>query len=655
MSEGAGARGATPGRSRLRLARQRRLGIGFRAGVSLLAAGVVSVVVGLALLLVNGAGASFARFGWGFLGSSVWDAPIGVYGAWPAIVGTLVVSALALLLALPVALGVALFASEFAPRRLRGPLAYFVDLGAAVPSVVYGFWALVVLVPLLRGTVEPGLAGLTGRTGPFSGTPMGEDVLAAAIVLAVMIIPTIAALSREALRSVPRDLREGALAVGATRWEATRLTVVGPATPGLIGAVILGLGRAIGETIAVALVIGNGYAVPTSLFSRASTIPSWLVLKFVESYGLTRSSLYELALLLLLISVAINVGARLLVHGLKRSGERVRRRSGRTGTAAVGGRPPVPVLPGLTGSPVPRWWARVVSERPARLRRRRATHAVVVALLVGAVALAAYPLVSLIGTAVANGGAAVVSPSFYTSAPPLPCGVGATSCPLGGVGPMIEGTLIMVGLAALLAVPAGILVGVFLSEYGRGRLSRTVAVAVDVLASTPSILIGIFVFTVFLRFDRYDDQSAFAGAAALAVLMVPIVAKASEAALLTVPATVREGALALGFPRHRVTTRVVLGSCRGALVTGSLLAAMRAGGETAAVLLTAGTSTLWITNLNAQTPALATFIYTALTSNTSPNVQTDAWGAALVLLLIMAVASLAARLVVRTPDAGGSV
>jgi phosphate transport system permease protein len=642
----------TAGPRRVRPARQRWLGRGFRLAVSALAAGTVVLVVALGLLLASGAQASIERFGWGFVTGSVWDVPTGVYGAWPALVGTLVVSALALLFAVPVAFGVALFSSEFAPRRLRGPLAYFVDLGAAIPSVVYGFWALVVLVPFLRGTIEPGLGALTGRVGPFAGTGTGEDVLAAAVVLAVMIVPTIAALSREALRAVPRELREGALAVGATRWEATRLTVVGPAAPGLVGAVILGLGRAIGETIAVALVIGNGYVVPTSLFSKASTIPSWLVNRFFESYGLTRSALYELALLLLLVSIAINVGARLLVRGLERWARRPRRRAARVSRATAA--PDAPPSSSSPPGPLPAWWRRVAAARPARLRRRRAVNAAAAAMLAGAVALAAYPLVSLLATAVANGGRAVVTPSFYTSAPPLPCGVGQTSCPIGGVGPMIEGTLILVGLAAAVAVPVGILVGVFLSEYARSRLSRSAAVAVDVLASTPSILIGIFVFTVFLRFDRFDDQSAFAGAGALAVLMVPIVAKASEAALRTVPAAVREGALALGFPRHRVTTRVVLGSCRGPLVTGSLLAAMRAGGETAAVLLTAGTSLLWITNLNAQTPSLATFIFEALTVYTSPNYQTDAWGAALVLLLIMAVASLAARLVVRSPDGSGS-
>jgi phosphate transport system permease protein len=628
--------------------------VAFRAVVVAVAAGVVALLLGLGALLAAGAGPSVSRFGWGFLTSSAWDVPLGLYGAWPAVVGTLLSSALALLLAVPVALGVALFASEVAPRRWRGPLGYLVDLGAAVPSVAYGFWALVVLVPLLRGSVEPALARATGGTGPFSGGPTGTDLLAAGVILAIMIVPTIAALSREALRAVPRELREGALAVGATRWEATRTAVLGPAAPGIAGAVVLGLGRAIGETIAVALVIGDGYAAPTSLFSRASTIPSWLVDGFSESYGLTRSSLYELALLLLIISVVVNLGARLIVRSLERravgGGRTSAHRSSRSSRTSAA----VALVPAGGAATPPSWWARIAAQRPARLRRRRFANALVAFGLGLFVLVAVAPLASLLVTAVANGGPAVVRPSFYTSAPPLPCGVGATNCPIGGIGPMIEGTLVMVGLGAAVAVPAGILVGVYLSEYARGRLSRSVGLVVDVMASIPSILIGIFVFTVFLQYDRFEDQSAFAGAAALAVLMVPIVAKASEVALATVPAAVREGALALGFPRHRVTTRVVLGSCRGQLVTGSLLAAMRAGGETAAVLFTAGSSTLWITNLNAQTPALAPFIYDALTVYTSPNYQTDAWGAVLVLVLMMAVVSLAARLAVRSPGGGSA-
>ena len=650
--EGGASQAGAPALRRQRLRdRQRRLGAAFRLGVTAVAAGVVALVVALAVFLAAGSGASVHRFGWGFVSGSVWDVPTGVFGAGPAVIGTLLTSGLALLLAVPVALGVALFASEIAPRRLRGPLAYFVDLGAAVPSVVYGFWAWVVLVPFLRNSLEPGLARATAGTGPFSGVAGGLDFLAAGLILAIMIIPTIAALSREALRSVPQSLREGALAVGATRWEATRMAVLGPASPGIVGAIVLGLGRAIGETIAVSLVIGNNYANPTSLFSTGSTIPSWLVTKFLESSGLGRSALYELALLLLLVSVGINIGARLLVRHLESRG-RPRRRSpaARAGTRSRGtGR-----MPPSGGTDPPAWWVRVSARRAARLRRRHIMYGLVVALVVGAVALAAYPLASVLATAIVGGGPAVVRPSFYTSTPPPACGVGQSVCPLGGVGPEIEGTLVMLGLAAAMAVPAGILVGVYLSEYGRNRFGHAVAAIVDVLVGVPSILIGIFVFSLFLSYDRLDDQSAFAGAAALAVLMIPIVTKATETALRTVPTSVREGALALGFPRHRVTLRVVLGSCRGALVTGSLLAAMRAGGETAALVMTAGTSTFWISNLRAQTPALAPFIYDALTVFPSSNYTTDAWGAALVLLLIMAVVSLAARLVLRAPEGAGS-
>jgi phosphate transport system permease protein len=634
------------------LARQRRVGAAFRLGVAVASAAVVAVAGALVAIVAVGAVPALRRFGWAFLGGTSWDVPRGVFGAWPALAGTLVTSALALLFAVPVALGVALFASEIAPRWLRTPLAYFVDLGAAVPSVVYGFWAASILVPFLNAVVEPRLARLTGAAAPFSGGSGGMDMLAAGTILAIMIVPTIAALSREALRAVPQDLREGALAVGATRWEATRLTVLGPASPGIAGAVLLGLGRAIGETIAVVLVLNLTYLTPSSLFSPGATIPSWLVNGFFESSGLERSALYELALLLLLLSVVVNLGARWLVHRLESRGWPRRRRT--PGFRHVTARGPGTATAG--GPEVrPAWWGRVVAARAGRLRRRHAVQALVAVLVVGAVALAAYPLASLLETAVAGGGAAVVRPSFYTSAPPPSCGIGQTNCPLGGVGPEIEGTLVMLGLAAAVAVPAGILVGIYLSEYGRNRLGRAVAVVVDVLVGVPTILIGVVVFAVFLSYDRIDDQSAFAGAAALAVLMVPIVAKAADASLRTVPASVREGALALGFPRHRVTSRVVLGSCRRALVTGSLLAAMRAGGETAALVLTAGTSTLWITNLGAQTPALAPFIFDALTVYASSSARAEAWGAALVLLLIMAVVSLAARLALRGPDGAGSV
>jgi phosphate transport system permease protein len=660
--ESAGARGAGASEPRARLARRvvllRRLGLVFRAGSTAVAVGILAIAVALGLTLLLDGWASIVRFGPAFLWGQTWDITTGVYGALPAICGTLITSGLALLLAVPVALGVALFLSEVAPRWAREALVYVVDLGAAIPSVVYGFWALFVVVPLMRTSVEPTLARVTGGTLLFSSTPIGLDLLTASVVLAIMIIPTVAAFSREALRAVPRVQRESALSLGATRWEATRMAVLGSARRGIIGAIMLGLGRAIGETIAVALVIGGGYYVPTSLFSQGSTIPSQLVNLFNDSYGLGLSALLELGLILFAISLGVNLVARLLLasdpDAAPRQGRllRVWHRLVRRGPV---GRITAPDGSGTTLADPP-WRRRVTATFARRLRRRRARYYVVVALLLLALGLALLPLASIVDTAVAQGGTAVVTPSFYTSGFPVAslCTPG-TPCPLGGIGPAIQGTLILLGLASIAGVPGGILAGIYLSEYGRRRFGRTVGLFVDVMVGIPSILLGLFVFALFLRYDFQDAQSALAGAAALSLLMVPIIARSTEDALRTVPVSVRESALALGFPRHRVTLRVVLGSSKSAIITGNLVALGRASGETAALVVTAGTSQYWFAGLHTRIAALAPFIYDSLTTSDAPNWQTDAWGAALILLLMMVLLSLAARLSLRGGGAAESV
>ncbi len=298
-----------------RLARRVRLlrwlGRSFHVGTAAVAAGVLLLVAVLVVVLGREAWLSIGQFGPWFLTGTTWDAVHNVYGAAPAIAGTLLTSALALLIAVPIALGVAIFLSEVAPVWLRRPLTYVIDLSAAVPSVVYGFWAFIVLVPLMRGTIEPGLGSLTGGGFPFSPTTPGYDVLTATLVLAVMIIPTIAAVSRESLRAVPRIHRESALSLGATRWEATRMGVLPPARSGIAAGVMLGLGRALGETIAVAMVIGNIYILPGTLFSPGATLASSIVNTFPDAQpGLNRSAIVELALILFVITVAVNVVAR---------------------------------------------------------------------------------------------------------------------------------------------------------------------------------------------------------------------------------------------------------------------------------------------------------------------------------------------------------
>jgi phosphate transport system permease protein len=266
------------------------------------------------------------------------------------------------------------------------------------------------------------------------------------------------------------------------------------------------------------------------------------------------------------------------------------------------------------------------------------------------VALAVVPMASVILTATQHGGGAVITPSFYTSQAPRECTPGhGRVCSLGGIGPAIQGTLILLGIASLLAVPAGILAGIYLSEYGRRSrypLARAVSFVADVLTGVPTILIGVFIFVLFLQVDRDSATSALSGGAALGLLMLPIVTRATEEALKSVPNGVREAALALGFPPHRVSLRVVLGSARRAVVTGVLLAMSRAAGDTAALIVTAGGSSFWFQGLNQPTEAITPFIFNNFASSYA-NLQEDAWGAALVLLLLMLAISLGARLATR--------
>jgi|HubBroStandDraft_1064217.scaffolds.fasta_scaffold10087_4 phosphate transport system permease protein len=652
-----------PSRRAARVRLLRRLGGAFHVGAAAVAAGILLLVVGLVLVLVSGAWPSIIQFGPGFLTGSVWDGVHNVYGAGPAIGGTLLTSAFALLIAVPLALGVAIFLSEMAPRWLRRPLGYIVDLSAAIPSVVYGFWAFIVLVPLMRSVVEPGLARLTGGGFPFSSQTLGLDVFTATIVLAAMILPTIAAVSRESLLLVPRIQRESALSLGATRWEATRLAVLGPARSGIAAGIILGLGRALGETIAVTMVIGNIYILPGTVFSPGATLASWLAGNFTDvGPGLEMDALLELGLVLLAITVAVNIVARLILWRVRdRTGEDapapagwLHRGSRRLSSiAATGSTAPLsgasaPPLGAPRSPAFRRGFGRVGAPQP-RLGRRRAIQWLLVVLAAGCVILALVPLVSVVITAAQLGGTAVVRPSFYTSLVPNGCNPHpGTTCSLGGIGPAIQGTLIMLGLGALVAIPVGLIAGIYLSEYGRGRFARLVSFLTDVMTGVPTILIGVFVFVVFLSVDHDSALSALSGGLALGLLMIPIVTRATEEALRTVSRDIREAGLALGFPRHRVTLRLVLGSARNALVTGILLATSRAAGDTASLIVTAGGSRFWFTNLNSQTEAMTPFIFQNFNSGYT-NLQTDAWGATLVLLLMLLIISLGTRLAVRSP------
>ncbi|MBI1747429.1 MAG: phosphate ABC transporter permease subunit PstC [Acidobacteria bacterium] len=285
----------------------------FRGVTLVFGAMIMTLVILMVAEMTRNSTLSFRQFGLGFLSHSEWDPVHERFGAWPFIYGTVVSSLLSLILAVPLSLGTAIFLAELARGKLSVAVAFLVELLAAIPSVTYGLWGIFVLAPFLRQYAEPALAAAFGFLPMFRGTPHGIDMLAGGLILAIMVTPIISAVTRDVLMAVPRTQREAALALGATRWEATKVAL-SYAKSGILGAVILGLGRALGETMAVTMVIGNRPQVSGSLFDPSYTMASVISNEFTEATSdLYRSALIEIGLLLFLVTIVVQSVARLLV------------------------------------------------------------------------------------------------------------------------------------------------------------------------------------------------------------------------------------------------------------------------------------------------------------------------------------------------------
>lgn len=282
-------------------------------------AGALAIGALLALVLwqlIQGSRPSIAKFGWKFLTTTVWDPVSEQYGALPYIFGTFVTAAIALAIAVPLSVGTAIYLTDLAPMRLRQPLASVIEMLAAVPSVIWGLWGIFVLVPWLRSDIYPFLQKWLGFLPLFKGPIYGLGLLTSGIIVAIMILPIVTSVSREVLRSVPSLQREAAYALGATRWEVTRIAVLSYARRGLFGAAVLGLGRAVGETMAVTMLIGNAPYLGWSLFHSADTLASVIANQFAEasSFDYSRSSLFELGLVLLGLTVLVNILAQIMIR-----------------------------------------------------------------------------------------------------------------------------------------------------------------------------------------------------------------------------------------------------------------------------------------------------------------------------------------------------
>jgi phosphate transport system permease protein len=292
---------------------------GFAAAMLTCALSIFAIVLFIFTILILRSHLSLVQFGWRFFVRQAWDPVAGDFGALSFIYGTLATSIIALILAVPLALGVAVFLTELCPRPLRAPISFLTELLAAIPSVVYGLWAVFVLVPLMRDVIGPVLVKTLGWTGFFGGPNFGVGLLTASIILSIMILPIISSLTRDIMLAVPNSQREAVLALGATKWEMIRIGVLRNSRIGIVGAIMLGLGRALGETMAVTMVIGNHPEISKSLFAPGYTLASVIANEFSEATGdLYLSALIQIGLALFLVTIVVNAIARLMVWAVTR-------------------------------------------------------------------------------------------------------------------------------------------------------------------------------------------------------------------------------------------------------------------------------------------------------------------------------------------------
>lgn len=608
------------------------------------------------------------EFGWKMLTSSQWDVPREIYGALPEIYGSFVSALLALVIAVPLAVGCAVYLTQFAPRWLAGPVAFFLDLLAAVPSIIFGLWGFLVLCPFMQNHISPWLAEHFGKIPIFAGPPVIENLLDAGLILSLMILPFITAVTREVLNSMPPGYKEASMGLGATKWETIRSTLLPASSSGIVGAAMLGLGRAVGETMAVVMVIGNFMHINVSVLQPGSSMPSLLANQFNEAQDdLTqRSALLEVALILFAFTLILNAAARLLIRLTTKTGRKREPSEVMQSIRALVGHVVRLLIVTLLGlllilqavsdvrhngpagifGPIEivAIFYIAIHLLAARLRgtkhwlRFREANDKIMRVASGLAALVACAGLFLVLAFVTKNGLPGLNLNLFTQ-DPHPAGM-----PGGGLRPAILGTLMLVAIASTIGIPVGILGGIFLSEYPESKLGFPFRFAADVLNGIPSVVIGLFAYAAFVL--PFKQFSALAGGAALGIMMIPTVIRVTDEMMRLVPQGLREASLGLGASRMQTTLKVVLPAAKKGVVTGLLLAIARISGETAPLLFTAFGSQEVTTNVREPVSSLTLKIYEYASSSANDWVA-QAWSGALVLVLMILVISILARLATR--------
>lgn len=552
-----------------------------------------------------------------------------LYGIFPLIVGTLLVTLGAMVFAVPLSIGTAVYIAELASPRVKSILKPAIELLAGIPSVVFGFFGLIVLTDFIRVVFD---------------LPTGETWFAASILLGIMALPTIISVSEDAITAVPREYREGSLAIGATRWQTISRVIVPAALSGIAAAIILGIGRAVGETMAVMMVAGNAAIIPDPIWNILSpirTLTGTLGIEMGEvAVGSDHySALFGVAVILLIITLIINLSAVAILRHIHE------------GSSARPGRKPL--LPAQLKEPMSRSlkyglvgivilflfaalpWnlaAGIVlagvawyfgRDRISRFHIEKASFGLIILSALTVLII----LVIILADIVINGLPAL-SWEFLTQ-PPTNLGRG------GGIYPAIIGTLYLVAGAIAIALPLGVGAAIYLVEYTHeGRITKLIRTGVDLLNGTPSIVFGLFGFA-FIVIYLNVGISMLAGQVTLALMVLPTIIRTTEESLKSIPASLREGSLALGATKWQTISRVVLPPAVPGIVTGSILSIGRAAGETAPIMFTAVVFSQRFLPDSVFDPVMALPYHLFILATNVPGASASKYGTALVLLILV--------------------
>lgn len=555
------------------------------------------------------------------------------YGIFALIVGTILVTLGAMIFAVPLSIGCAIYISELASPRVKSVLKPATELLAGIPSVVYGFFGLIVLTTFIRTTFD---------------IPTGQTWLAGSVLLGIMALPTIISVSEDAISSVPREYEEGALAVGATRWQTISRVIVPAALSGIAAAIILGVGRAIGETMAVLMVTGNAAIIPDPIWNVLSPVRTLTGTLGIEMGEVSIGSehyhaLFGVAVVLLIIALIVNFSAVAILSYL-RDGRTARHKSTFRITSPLfttaknafsqWWRITAFALFVLLLLAVALWWAALVVVLIAafwhygrnRLSRKQ-IETIAFAGVTAAALIVVAILAIILGDIIINGLPAL-SWDFLTQSP-TNLGRG------GGIFPAIVGTLYLVTGAILIALPLGVGAAIYLVEYTReGRITQLIRTGVDLLNGTPSIVFGLFGFAFIVLYLNVG-VSLLAGMITLALMVLPTVIRTTEESLKNIPQSLREGSLALGATQWQTIRKVVIPPAIPGIVTGAILSIGRAAGETAPIMFTAVVFSTRFLPDSLFAPVMALPYHLFILSTNVPGASANKYGTALVLLMLV--------------------